>query len=95
MAEKRTNAVEASDVNFDKEAKDFGAQLKNEVKTKIKLFLPAEEKAKYEAMEAQDKNVVWPTEVIILNGYRYEIRRGVEVEVPEPIAQMAKDAGLC
>lgn len=95
MTVKKTNTMEVSDTNFDKEAKDFGEQLKNEPKVKIRLHLPADEKAKYEALEAQNKNVIYPTEVIILNGYRYEIRRGVEVEVPEPIADMAKEAGYC
>jgi hypothetical protein len=33
------------------------------------------------------------TEVVIINGRRFNIQKGVEVEVPEQVAQILKDAG--
>lgn len=91
MAVKR----DISDTQIDKEAKTFGEQLKEFPKVKVRLYLDAEEKRKLEALQEQGKEVQWPTEMIALNGYRYYIQRGKEVELPEPIAQIAKDAGLC
>lgn len=90
-----TKKPDISDAAIDMEVKTFGQQLKEYPKVKIKLHLAADEKRKFEALEAQGKDVIWPTEVITLNGYRYEIRKGYEVELPEPVAQIAKDAGLC
>lgn len=33
------------------------------------------------------------TEVVIINGRRFNIQKGVDVEVPEQVAQILKDAG--
>jgi hypothetical protein len=30
---------------------------------------------------------------VIINGYRYEVQRGVDVEVPEQVAILLRDAG--
>ena len=93
MATKTTELV--SDAQIDKEALTFGQYLNTLPKVKIKIYLPAEERQKLEALEASGKQVEWPSELIVLNGYRFQIHKGKEVEVPEPIAQIAKDAGLC
>jgi hypothetical protein len=84
-----------SDTQIDRETMSFGQYLNTLPKVKIKIHLPMEERQKLEALEASGKQVEWPSELIVLNGYRYQIHRGKEVEVPEPIAQIAKDAGLC
>ena len=85
---------ELSDSLIDKETQSFGDYLKSLPKTKVRLHLPMEEKRKLEALEAEGRTVQYPTEVIVLNGYRYEIQRGKEVELPEPVANIARDAGL-
>jgi hypothetical protein len=84
-----------SESNIDKATEDFGKYLNGLPKQKVRFYLNQEEKRKLEAWEAEGKKVTWPTEVIILNGYRYEVQLGKEVELPEPVAQIAKDAGLC
>lgn len=84
-----------SEAQIDKDSMRFGDYLKTLPKSKIRLYLPQDEVRKYQSLEEQGKEVIWPTETIVLNGYRFHIRKGVEVEVPEPIANIAKDAGLC
>jgi hypothetical protein len=84
-----------SESNIDKATEDFGKYLNGLPKQKVRFYLNQEEKRKLEAWEAEGKKVTWPSEVIILNGYRYEVQLGKEVELPEPVAQIAKDAGLC
>lgn len=83
-----------SDSQIDKETVDFGQQLKEFPKVKIRLHLPMEERQKLEAQESAGKIAEYPTELICLNGYRFEIARGKEVEVPEPIADIARASGL-
>lgn len=84
-----------SEAQIDKDSMTFGQYLNTLPKQKVRLYLPQDEVRKYESLTEQGKEVVWPSETIVLNGYRFHIRKGVEVEVPEPIAQIAKNAGLC
>lgn len=84
-----------SEANIDKATEEHGKHLNSYPKIKVRFYLAQDEKRKLEAWEAEGKNVVWPTEVIIHNGYRYEVQLGKEVELPEPVAQIARDAGLC
>lgn len=84
-----------SEANIDKDTENFGKKLNSYPKKKVRFYIDQEEKRKLEAWEAEGKNVVWPTKVIILNGYRYEVQLGKDVELPEPVYEIAREAGYC
>lgn len=70
----------ASDAQFDKEAKDWGAVYANMPKVRIKIPL--------DPLNKQDTTVP-----VCVNGYNYFIQRGVTVDVPQIVADILENAG--
>lgn len=58
-------------------------ELRNAPKEKIKLWKPSDPEL---AKQMSD-------EVVVINGVFYQIKRGVEVEVPAPVAEVLRNAG--
>ena len=90
MAEKK----QVSEQEIDKMAQDTGSVLAQQDKVKVKLFLSAEEKKSLEHKIEQGQSVNWPAEEVIVNGYKYVIQKGKEVEVPQTVKEILEGAGL-
>lgn len=85
---------QVSEQDIDNMAKDTGALLGEQPKVTVKLFLNPEEKRSLEAKIAAGQNVKWPAEEVIVNGYKYVIHKGKEVEVPQTVKEILEEAGL-
>lgn len=72
-----------SEGQMDAVSEGTGLALKEQPKKTIKL---------YQVPPGSTDNQL-PDEVVCINGYVYQIQRGVEVEVPESVAQVLADAG--
>lgn len=83
-----------SDGDMDKVTKSTAQLLSEQPKRKIKLHLPQEEKAKLTSAVESGKKVEWPFEVVSVNGHMFQIQKGVEVEVPQTVAEILEQAGL-
>ena len=59
---------------------------------KMKTILDKEPKKKIRLPMLKDKNAVNYVTVCI-NGYIYQVQRGVEVEVPQPVATLLEEGG--
>ena len=86
--------AQISDLQFDQEAKSALEELKQQKKFKVKLHLPYEDKVRLEQQEASGKQVNWPFELVIVNGARYELKLGVECEVPASVYEVLQNAHL-
>lgn len=86
--------AQVSDLQFDKQAENALDELKQQKKYKVKLHLPYEEKIRLEQQQAAGKQVNWPYEPVIFNGARYELKLGIECEVPESVYEVLKNAHL-
>lgn len=83
-----------SDSDIDKVTKSTAELLAEQPKRKIKLHLPQEEKAKLTAAQENGKPVSWPFEIVSVNGHMFQIQKGIEVEVPQTVAEILEQAGL-
>ena len=83
-----------SESEMDQVTKTTKELLDEQPKRKIKIFLPQEDRKKLEAGKEAGKKVEWPSEFVSVNGYNYQIQKGVEVEVPETVAEILEQAGL-
>lgn len=90
MAEKK----QVTEAQLDQMAVNTGKELNEQRKVKVKLYLPPEEKQRLQAATLKGIDAELPCEVVIVNGYRYSIARGQDVEVPETVAQILEEAGL-
>lgn len=81
VAEQMEKKKKISDAEADRQAKNFGTVLKGF--PKVKCVVP---------INPLNKKITDCT--VCLNGYTYQIKRGVKVEVPEPIYQILEEAGF-
>ena len=93
MAEEKSKAT-ITDGQVDKIALTTGQILAEQDKKKIKIHLDPDVKRSLEAAKEEGKKVEWPFEVVTINGYTYQIQKGVEVEVPISVAQVLENAGM-
>ena len=68
--------------------------LKKQPKVKVKLYLNPDEIRKLESQMSQGKNVQWPFTTVQINGYTYQIQLGKEVEVPQSVAEVLRNANM-
>lgn len=95
MAEQpKVNTKPVTDATLDQVAKTVGQQLAEQPKSKVKLHLSNEERAKIQAAENAGKKVVWPFETVNINGYTYQIQRGQEVEVPQSVYEVLSQSNI-
>lgn len=87
-------AKQMSEGEMEQVTKSTKELLDAQTKRKIRIYLPAEEKKKLENAQANGKKVEWPSEFASVNGYNYQIQKGVDVEVPESVAEVLEQAGL-
>lgn len=78
----------------DEVEKSIGQLLDEQPKVKIRIFIPAEERKKLEAEKEAGLPVVWPTHEVVINGYSTIVPKGVDVEVPQSVAEVLEQAGL-
>jgi hypothetical protein len=74
--------TQMTEAEMERESRDTGAALAEE-KESIKLYQTPQ----------GSSDAPLSDEVVIINGYRYQIQRGVDVEVPKQVAQVLRDAG--
>lgn len=74
------NKPELTESKINEGAKEIGKLLAKE--DKITIIVPKD------PLNPSDDNVV-----ACINGYKYRIKRGVEVEVPRPVKDVLKNAG--
>lgn len=89
-----TQAPKVTDKSLDGLAKDVGQALAKQKKVKVKLYLSTEDRAKLEGAEKAGKKIAWPFETVSINGYTYQIQRGIEVEVPESVYEVLSQANI-
>lgn len=89
MAAKQMNEAEMDNVT-----KSTAQLLSEQPKVKVKLWLNQEERKKLETAKESGKNVVWPSEMIAINGHTFILQKGIEVEVPESVKEILEQAGL-
>lgn len=96
MSEQTTKqaAAKMSDGQLDGLAKGVGELLAKQKKVKVKLHLPTQERQKLEAARAAGQKVHWPFETVNINGYTYQLQRGVEVEVPESVYEVLSQSNI-
>lgn len=94
MVETQIKKPQMSEAQMDQVSKDTGAELAKQAKVKVKLYLPPDEKQKLNSASEGGVNVPWPCETVIVNGYNYTIKRGIEVEVPQTVAEVLENAGM-
>lgn len=95
MSEQITKqTAKMTDGAIDGLAASVGEQLAKQKKVKVKLHLPTQERQKLEAAKAAGKNVLWPFETVNINGYTYQIQRGIEVEVPESVYEVLSQSNI-
>lgn len=87
-------AKQMSDGEMEQVTKSTAEILREQSKRKIRIYMPAEEKKKLEAAQESGKKVEWPFEFVSINGHNYQIQKGVDVEVPESVAEILEQAGL-
>lgn len=85
---------QVTDAEMDQISQNTGDELAKQDKVKIKLHLDPAEKLKLQKAKEADANVQWPCETVIVNGYNYVIKRGIEVEVPETVRDILEHAGM-
>lgn len=83
-----------TDRQMEQVSKSTAEILNAQPKVKIKLHLPAEELKKLQASKEAGKNVEWPYEFVSINGYNFQIQKGVPVEVPQSVAEVLEQAGM-
>lgn len=83
-----------TEAQMDRITNDTAKMLAEQPKVKIRLHLDPEERRKLEAAEKAGRNAVWPSEYVAINGYGFQIQLGKEVEVPQSVAEVLKQAGL-
>jgi hypothetical protein len=91
---KKTDKATMNDKDMQAVTLTTGQQLAAQEKVKVKLYLAPEERQKLESVEAAGKNAVWPYETVQINGYTYQIQKGKEVEVPESVAEVLRQANI-
>lgn len=94
MSDKTEKKTLMTDSAMDQVTQTTAQILAEQPKKKIRIFLPKEEKDKLKAAEEAGKKVAWPSEFVSINGYNYQIQKGVDVEVPESVAEVLEQAGL-
>jgi hypothetical protein len=88
-------AKSMSESEMDRDSVDTGAELANQPKVKVKLYLAPEEKSRLQsAVDNGSANIPWPSETVIVNGYTYVLKRGQECEVPQTVAEILEQAGM-
>lgn len=90
----KANNKQVTDKQLDQVANAVKTQLDKQKKKSVRLYLATEERQKLEAAKAAGKKVQWPYETVNINGYTYQIQRGVEVEVPESVYEILVQANL-
>lgn len=83
-----------TDAAIDKGVLSIKDILDKQKKVKVKLYLSVEERQKLEAAEQAGRNVVWPYETVNINGYTFQIQRGKDVEVPDSVAEILRNANM-
>ncbi|PZD95232.1 hypothetical protein DNH61_11775 [Paenibacillus sambharensis] len=83
-----------TDAQLDEITKSTAETLAEQPKRKIRIWMSQEERKRLESSQEAGKKVEWPYEFVSINGHNYQIQRGVEVEVPESVAEILSDAGL-
>lgn len=69
-------------------------KLQKQPKEKIRLYINPDKKKQLEAQIAAGKKVNWPFTTVQINGYTYQIQYGKEVEVPESVAEILRQAEM-
>ena len=83
-----------TDAQLDQVTDAVGKALAKQKKKSVRLYLATEERQKLQAAIDAGKKVQWPFETVNINGYTYQIQRGVEVEVPESVYEILVQANL-
>lgn len=84
-----------SDADMEKAALSTGDQLSKQPKKTITLYLEPDKKLELRRMvDAGGRNIEWPCEVVTVNGYKYTIKLGEEVEVPMTVYEVLQNAGM-
>lgn len=91
---KKTNKAVLSDKDMEKVTLTTAEQLKRQKKVNVKLYLDPGKRKELEAALAAGKKVVWPYTTVQINGYTYQIQYGKDVEVPESVAEVLKNADM-
>ena len=92
LKQQKPNRV--TDAQLDQASNAIGKALAKQKKVRVKLYLSTEEQQKLKAAEEAGKKVQWPFETVNINGYTYQIQRGVEVEVPESVYEVLSQANI-
>ncbi len=74
---------QVTDAQMDRMSRDTGADLADEPKETVKLY----------QVPAGSTDAPLMDEVVQINGYTYQIKRGESVEVPESVARVLREAG--
>lgn len=80
--------------DMQKVTEDTAAKLKKQKKVPVRIYLSLEERQKLEAIERSGKKAAWPFETVQINGYTFQIQKGKDVEVPESVAKILRQANL-
>lgn len=83
-----------TDAEMDQVTKSTAQLLRDQPKVKVKIYLAPDDRKKLESAKESGKQVVWPSEFVSVNGHNYQIQKGVEVEVPQTVAEILEQAGL-
>jgi hypothetical protein len=94
VAEKTEKKAIISDSEVDKIALSTGEKLKRQEKKKVKLYLDPQVRQQLQSAMENGKKVEWPFEIVSINGYTFQIQKGIEVEVPLSVAKVLENAGL-
>lgn len=87
-------AKQITDMEMDQITKSTAQLLSEQPKVKVKLFLSPDERKKLETAKENGKNMEWPSEFVSVNGHTFQIQRGVDVQVPQTVAEILEQAGL-
>jgi hypothetical protein len=90
----KPKAALMTEAAMDKVTKTTADILKDQPKRKIRIFLPKEERDKLEAAKNAGRKVEWPYEFVQINGHGFQIQKGIDVEVPDSVAEVLEQAGL-
>lgn len=88
MAERKTQQAqdspeEMSQAQMDQAATTTGSALSEQRKEKVRLY----------QVPPGSTDSPLPDETVTINGYTYQIKRGVDVEIPESVAEVLRQAG--
>lgn len=86
--------VEMTEAQMDNVTNETRKLLDAQPKVSVKLFLSQEENKKITTAKEAGKKVEVPYETVCVNGYIYQIQRGIKVEVPQTVADILEEAGL-